>query len=62
MQSCLYARPELMAASRRSPQYCSASSGIPEYSGANITAILAKYSPNTLDYMNKYWLDYQVRS
>lgn len=39
------------------PQFCTAESGIPQYSGADIDNILAKYAPDTLDYLHVYFKD-----
>lgn len=36
-------------------QYCTKDSGIPEYSGAQIAALLQKYDPKLLEYMRIYY-------
>lgn len=38
-------------------QYCTADSGIPEFSGAQIEALLEEYNPSLLQYMRTYYLD-----
>ncbi|KAK0545988.1 hypothetical protein OC846_005445 [Tilletia horrida] len=40
------------------PQFCTNVSGIPEYNGTQIRAVLAKYDPKLLAYMEKTWTDY----
>ncbi|CAO1638236.1 unnamed protein product [Parajaminaea phylloscopi] len=37
------------------PQYCTKDSGIPEYTGPEIRAILQRYDPYLLDYMNEFY-------
>lgn len=39
------------------PQFCTAESGIPNYSGPDIDNILAKYAPDLLDYLHVYFKD-----
>ena len=39
------------------PQFCSSVSGIPEYTGAQIEAVLQKYDPALFAYYQKYFKD-----
>ncbi|CAO1614969.1 unnamed protein product [Sympodiomycopsis kandeliae] len=39
------------------PQFCTAESGIPQYSGIEIDQILSKYDPDLLDYFQVYYKD-----
>ncbi|CAD6891192.1 unnamed protein product [Tilletia controversa] len=44
--------------SGRYPQYCTADSGIPEFTGPEIRAIVGKYDAELLKYMDTYWTSY----
>ncbi|KAL9931550.1 hypothetical protein V8E36_009547 [Tilletia maclaganii] len=45
--------------SGRYPQFCTADTGIPAYNGSEIRALIGKYEPALLKYMDTTWTDYQ---
>lgn len=57
MESCWFAETDPYVTQGTYPQYCTADSGIPTYTGAQIASLIKQYSPKTYDYMTVYYKD-----